>query len=216
MTLQGIGKTESSRKLLLLVAAFAAVYLIWGSTYLAIKYAIETIPTFMMASVRFLVAGGVLFIVARLMPGYERPKAVHWRTSFIVGTLLLGFGNGFVVLAEHYISSSMTALLIASNPFWIVTLGWLFMKRGRPTMKVALGLVVGFFGVAMLVLGGHDASGAESNAQLLGFVLVMIATVGWAFGSLYGATAPTPSSNILTSGLQMVSGGLVLALVSLV
>lgn len=199
-----------------MIAAFAAVYVIWGSTYLAIKYAIETIPTFMMAGVRFIVAGGVLYIAARVMSGYEKPKAIHWRTSFIVGTLLLGFGNGFVVLAEHYISSSMTALLIASNPFWMVTLGWLFMGRGRPNYKVALGLLVGFFGVAMLILGRGDASGAGGNAQLLGIILAVIATIGWAFGSLYGAVAPTPRSNVLASGMQMLSGGLVLSVVSLV
>jgi len=208
--------TDETRKLIFLIAAFAAVYLIWGSTYLAIKYAIETIPTFMMAGVRFLVAGGVLYIAARLMPGYEKPKAIHWRTSFIVGTLLLGFGNGFVVLAEHYISSSMTALLIASNPFWMVTLGWLFMGRGKPNYKVALGLLVGFFGVAMLILGRGDSGGSGENAQLLGIALVVVATIGWAFGSLYGAVAPTPKSNVLASGMQMLSGGSVLAVVSLV
>jgi drug/metabolite transporter (DMT)-like permease len=216
MTLQGNGKTESSRKLLILVAAFAAVYIIWGSTYLAIKYAIETMPTFMMAGVRFLVAGGILYVAARFTKGYERPKLVHWRTSFIVGTLLLGFGNGFVVLAEHYLSSSMAALLIASNPFWMVTLGWLFMGRGRPNYKVALGLVVGFIGVAMLILGGGETSGGAGDAQPLGVVLIVIATIGWAFGSLYGAEAPTPKSNVLASGMQMLSGGSVLALVSVV
>ncbi len=216
MTLQGIGKTESSRKLLLLVAAFVAVYLIWGSTYLAIKYAIETIPTFMMASVRFLTAGGVLYVAARLMPGYEKPKAVHWRTSLIVGTLLLGVGNGFVVMGEHYISSSMTALLIASNPFWMVTLGWMFMGRGKPNYKVTLGLIVGFIGVTLLVLGSPTGDAAAGDSQMLGIFLIMIATIGWAFGSLYGAVAPTAKSNVLASGMQMLSGGFVLLLVSVV
>lgn len=215
MTLQGIGKSESSRKLLILVAAFAAVYIIWGSTYLAIKYAIETIPTFIMAGVRFLTAGAVLYAAARMSKGYKRPTAIHWRTAFIVGTLLLGFGNGFVVLAEHYISSSMAALLVASNPFWVVVLGWLFMKRGRPNYKVALGLVVGFFGVAMLVLGGNG-DGAGQGSQLTGIVLIIIATVGWAFGSLYGAVAPTSDSNVLASGMQMLAGGFVLLMVSVI
>ena len=120
------------QKLVFMIAAFAAVYVIWGSTYLAIKYAIETMPTFMMAGVRFLVAGAILYAAARVSPSYEKPRAVHWRTAIIVGTLLLGIGNGAVVVAEHYISSSMTALLIASNPFWMVMLGWLFMGRGKP------------------------------------------------------------------------------------
>lgn len=196
-----------------MIAAFAAVYLIWGSTYLAIKYAIETMPTFLMAGVRFLVAGGILYTIARLSPGYEKPKAVHWRTSFIVGALLLGVGNGAVVVGEHYISSSMTALLIASNPFWMVTLGWLFMGRGKPNFKVSLGLLIGFVGVAMLILGRPDQSTA-GDSQWLGIVLIVIATIGWAFGSLYGATAPTAKSNILAAGMQMLAGGLILTVVS--
>lgn len=199
-----------------MIAAFAAVYLIWGSTYLAIKYAIETMPTFMMAGVRFIVAGGVLYLIARVSPGYEKPKLVHWRTSLIVGTLLLGIGNGFVVMAEHHISSSMTALLIASNPFWMVTLGWLFMRRGKPTYKVALGLLIGFIGVTLLVLGRPAASEAAGDSQILGIILVVIATIGWAFGSLYGAGAPTAKSNVLAAGMQMLSGGAVLMLVSVI
>jgi drug/metabolite transporter (DMT)-like permease len=207
---------DEKRKLIFLIAAFAAVYVIWGSTYLAIKYAIETLPTFIMAGVRFLIAGGILYAVARVMPGYEKPKAVHWRTSFIVGTLLLGVGNGAVVLGEHYISSSMTALLVATNPFWMVTLGWIFMGKGKPGYKVALGLLIGFAGVTLLVLGRPEASGAAGDSQLLGIVLVVIATIGWALGSLYGADAPTAGSNVLAAGMQMLSGGLVLTVVSLV
>lgn len=205
--------SDEKRKLIFMIAAFAAVFLIWGSTYLAIKYAIETMPTFLMAGVRFLVAGGILYTIARLSPGYEKPKAVHWRTSFIVGALLLGVGNGAVVVGEHYISSSMTALLIASNPFWMVTLGWLFMGRGKPNFKVSLGLLIGFVGVAMLILGRPDAS-SGGDSQWLGIVLIVIATIGWAFGSLYGATAPTAKSNILAAGMQMLAGGLILTVVS--
>ena len=107
---------------LILIAAFADVYIIWGSTYLAIKYAIGTIPSFLMAGVRFSIAGIILVIWARLSPGYTRPKAVHWKTALIVGGLLLGLGNGGVVIAERYISSSLAALLIATTPFWIVIL----------------------------------------------------------------------------------------------
>ena len=196
---------DEKRRLIYMIAAFAAVYLIWGSTYLAIKYAIETMPTFLMAAVRFLVAGGILYIFARVLPSYEKPKAAHWRTAFIVGALLLGVGNGAVVMAEHYISSSMTALLIASNPFWMVTLGWLFMGRGKPNYKVALGLAVGFVGVAMLILGRPTADATTGDSQWLGIILVVAATIGWAFGSLYGAKAPTAKSNILAAGMQMLA-----------
>lgn len=207
---------DEKRKLIFMIAAFAAVYLIWGSTYLAIKYAIETLPTFLMAGVRFLVAGSILYTAARFSSGYEKPKAVHWRTSLIVGTLLLGIGNGAVVLAEHYISSGMTALLIASNPFWMVMLGWLFMGRGKPGYRVAIGLLIGFIGVTLLILGRPQSAETGGNAQFLGIFLVILATVGWAFGSLYGGKAPTAKSNVLASGMQMLSGGAVLMLVSLV
>ena len=207
---------EERRKLIFMVAAFAAVYLIWGSTYLAIKYAIETLPTFMMAGVRFLIAGSILYSAARLSRGYEKPKAVHWRTSLIVGTLLLGIGNGAVVLAEHYISSSMAALLIASNPFWMVTIGWVFMGMGRPSYKIALSLLVGFVGVTILVFGRPDGGAAGGESQWLGIILVVIATIGWAFGSLYSAKAPTAKSNVLAAGMQMLAGGLVLLIVSFI
>ncbi len=205
---------DEKQKLIFLILAFAAVYIIWGSTYLAIKYAIETMPSFLMAGVRFLIAGGILYAFARFSPSYEKPKAIHWRTSFIVGALLLGIGNGAVVVAEHYISSSMTALLIASNPFWMVTLGWMFMGKGKPNYKVTLGLLIGFVGVAMLILGRPDATGAGGDSQWTGILLVVIATIGWAFGSLYGATAPTAKSNVLAAGMQMLAGGLILMVVS--
>ncbi|CAN5391166.1 drug/metabolite exporter YedA [soil metagenome] len=205
---------DEKQKLIFMIAAFAAVYLIWGSTYLAIKYAIETMPTFLMAGVRFLVAGAILYTAARLSPGYEKPKTVHWRTAFIVGALLLGVGNGAVVLGEHYISSSMTALLIASNPFWMVMLGWAFMGRSKPNYKVTLGLAIGFVGVALLILGRPASDGAAGDSQSLGIFLIVIATIGWAFGSLYGATAPTAKSNVLAAGMQMLSGGLILTVVS--
>ena len=145
----------------MMIAAFAAVYLIWGSTYLAIKYAIETIPTFLMAAIRFLTAGAVLYGIARLSPGYEKPKPVHWRTALIVGTLLLAIGNGGVVMAEHHISSSLAALLVATEPFWVVLIGWGFMKTGRPNIKVAAGLLLGFLGVWLLISGQQAGRGRE-------------------------------------------------------
>src|SRR6185503_3222908 len=164
MTLQGIGKTESSRKLLILVAAFAAVYIFWGSTYLAIKYAMETLPPFLMAGSRFLFAGSILFLWARLSKDYEAPKLEHWRTSFIVGTLLLLGGNGGVVLAQHFIPSSLAALLVATEPLWIVVLSWAWLKGSRPNWKVALGLLLGFAGVWMLI-SGRATNGVQADSS---------------------------------------------------
>ena len=204
---------KSKRNYVLLIAAFAAVYVFWGSTYLAIRYAIETMPSFMMAGTRFFVAGSILLFLARLSPNYCRPKLVHWRTSFIIGTLLLVVGNGGVVFAERFIPSSLAALLIATEPFWIVLLSWLWLGRGRPDLRVAFGLVIGFLGVALLIAGLNSAF-KVNNGQLIGAVVVIAAALSWAVGSIYGLRAPTPKSAILSAGMQMVSGGTVLFMAS--
>ena len=208
-------KTQKSN-IVLLIAAFAAVYILWGSTYLAIKYAIATLPPFLMAGTRFVVAGGILMIWARFSKDYEKPKAAHWKTSFIVGTLLLLGGNGGVVFAEHYISSSLAALLVATEPFWIVLLSWLWLKGSRPNLKTIAGIAVGFFGVWLLLNGQNASTDPNANPmQFFGAVAVIIAALSWAFGSIYGLRSPVPKSAILTSGMQMFAGGLVLYFVSL-
>lgn len=204
--------TETKRNVILLIAAFAAVYIFWGSTYLAIKYAIETMPPFLMAGSRFIVAGSILYVWARFSKDYEKPSFKHWRTSFIVGTLLLLGGNGGVVLAQHYISSSLAALLVATEPFWIVLLSWLWLKGTRPNWKVALGLLVGFFGVYLLI-GGQGDSASSGSGQILGAIFVIAGAFSWALGSMYGLRATTPKSSALTAGMQMLSGGVVLTLV---
>lgn len=210
-----ITKINPNRSLVGLIAAFAAVYIFWGSTYLGIKYAIETLPPFLMAGSRFIVAGSILFIWARFSKDYEKPSLKHWRTSFIVGTLLLLGGNGGVVLAQHYISSSLAALLVATEPFWIVLLSWLWLKGSRPNWKVALGLLIGFLGVYLLIGGQPDASAGGAGGQLLGAFFVIAGAFSWALGSMYGLRATTPKSSALTAGMQMLSGGMVLALVGI-
>jgi drug/metabolite transporter (DMT)-like permease len=196
----------------LLLAAFAAVYLLWGSTYLAIKYAIATMPPLLMAGARFLLAGTIMTVVGRLSADYEPPTAAQWRTSFVVGGLLLVGGNGAVVLAERFVPSSLAALLVATEPFWIVILGWLWLHGERPSWKVVLGLVLGFVGVYLLV-GKQLFAGAGASTQvLLGVGLVLAAAFSWAAGSIYGLRAPRPRSPVLASGMQMLAGGALLGL----
>lgn len=211
-------KIRNNKHLAIMIAAFAAVYLLWGSTYLGIKYAIETFPPFLMAGSRFVFAGSVLFLIASRMADFEMPKAVHWRTSAVVGTLLLLVGNGGVVMAQHYISSSLAALLVATEPFWIVILSWLWLKKARPGRHVILGLIVGFVGVALLITGQPIAGGFLNGGfyQWVGTFAVIIAAFGWAAGSIYGLKAPTPRSSLLTAGMQMISGGTALLIVSLI
>ncbi len=206
-----------NRKTIILLAAFASVYIFWGSTYLAIKYAIETLPPFLMAGGRFVLAGGILFLIARFFSkGYETPKFAHWKTSFVVGTLLLLGGNGGVVFAEKYISSSLAALLVATEPFWIILLSWLWLKKSRPTLKTVAGIFLGFFGVWLLIRGQMEAATATDSMQFFASLAIIGAAMSWAIGSLYGLRAPVPKSSVLTAGMQMFSGGLVLLFVSFI
>ncbi|MEO6333555.1 MAG: EamA family transporter [Pyrinomonadaceae bacterium] len=217
MTLHEVRTTADGRKLLILIAAFVSIYVFWGSTYLAIKFAIETLPPFLMAGSRFLIAGLILFLWARLSKDYESPKFEHWKTSFVVGTLLLLGGNGGVVLAQHFIPSSLAALLVATEPLWIVVLSWLWLKRGRPNWKVALGLLLGFAGVWMLI-SGRPTNGAATteSGQWIGIIAVILGAFSWAAGSVYGLRSSTPKSSLLTAGMQMIAGSVSLLLVGLI
>jgi drug/metabolite transporter (DMT)-like permease len=205
---------KTHKNLIVLLAAFFAVYVFWGSTYLAIKYTIETLPPFLMAGTRFAFAGTILFIWARFTKDYERPKFEHWKTAAIVGTFLLLGGNGAVVLASHYIPSSMTALLVATEPLFVVMLSWLWLGNARPNWKVAAGLIVGFFGVYLLISG--KGSGFDGSGQWIGYIAVIIGALSWATGSIYGLRATTPKSSLLTAGMQMLAGSVSLFTVGLI
>jgi drug/metabolite transporter (DMT)-like permease len=209
---KGIAEIDSKRSVVLLILAFAAVYILWGSTYLGIKYVIETLPPLISAGARFLLAGATLFIVGRFSKDYEKPTLTEWRSSAIVGTLLFLGGNGGVVLAEHHITSGLAALLVATEPFWVVLLSWLWLKGARPDWRVALGLLMGFAGVYFLMDGGAVRAGGATN-QLFGMILVIAAGLCWATGSIYGVRAPASKSPILASGMQLLAGGSSLLLV---
>jgi drug/metabolite transporter (DMT)-like permease len=201
------------------LAAFAAVYVIWGSTYLGILWAIETVPPLLMASVRFLTAGGLLFVwsVSRGAPGVpvrERmPRAAQWRAAAIAGGLMLGGGNGAVTVAEQWVPSGMAALLVASVPLWLVILDALFGSRTRPTPRAQLGLLVGFGGVALLA--GAPGAGQGGPLEILGTLLILGGCAAWAAGSLYLRYAPPPPRPLLWVSMQMLAGGALLGVVAL-
>jgi len=195
------------------MGAFAAVYISWGSTFLAIRYAIETLPPFLMAGARFLIAGAILFCTARLI-GAEAPKAKQWGPSAIAGALLLLIGNGGVVLAEQRVPSGVAALAIATEPLWIGVLDWLRPGGKRPSTNVSLGLFVGFLG-ALVLIGPSNALGAGGAVSPVAAVLLMFASFSWALGSLYSRSAKLPSSPLLAAGMQMLCGGVLLLIGSL-
>ncbi len=191
--------------------ALGAVYVIWGSTYLAIRFAIETVPPFLMAATRYLVAGALLYTWARLR-GAPRPKPVHWRSAFIAGAFLLLVGNGAVVWAEQRVDSGLAALLISTEPIWIVGLVWLRSGRQRPNPRVIVGMLLGFMGLVMLVRPSGISAGTSIDP--LGAAALVMASLSWAWGSLYGQRAPFPDSPLAATGMQMLGGGTLLAIVS--
>jgi drug/metabolite transporter (DMT)-like permease len=194
-----------------LVAAFLAVYIIWGSTYFAIAVAIESLPPLLMAAARFLVAGAILFAWASWR-GAARPTLREWRSAAIVGTLLLLGGNGAVVLAETRVASGAVALLVATVPLWMVLLAWIWKGGGRPDWRVWAGIGLGLTGI--LVLVGPDALGA-GKVDALGAVTVLGGALAWATGSIYSRSATLPKSPLLATGMEMLAGGGALLMVGL-
>ena len=192
--------------------AFLSIYTIWGSTYLAIRFAIETLPPFLMAATRFLIAGGVLYAWTRLR-GAPRPTRVNWRAATIVGGLLLLGGNGGVTKAELVIPSSLAAVLITTVPIWMALLELLRKNRIVPTLHVVIGLVLGFGGVILLV-GPGDLGGGGLSPLWAG--VLIFAALSWAIGSVYSRNAPLPKTPLLGSGMEMLAGGAFLLVASLI
>lgn len=193
-----------------LVLAFAAVYLIWGSTYLGIRFAIETIPPLLMAGTRFLAAGAILYGWCRLR-GAGRPTPRQWRNAGLAGGLMLVGGNGGVTLAEQWVPSGVAALMVSTTPLWLVLLAW-GTGGGRPAATEAAGIASGLCGVALLVLPGDEAAGALGRAAVdpLGAAILLIGSLAFAAGSLVARTAALPESKPLGAGMQMLVGGAVL------
>lgn len=185
--------------------AFAALYLIWGSTYLAIKIAIETMPPFLMATGRFTLAGVILYGLARVN-GVGRPSAKEWRHSVVVGGFLIAGGNGVVSYAELHIDSSMAALIIASNPLFMTLFGWWGGVQAKPSLMAWFSIGGGLAGVAVLI---GSSSGIELGNSLFGYVLVLGCVVLWTVGSIFSKRNPLSINPWLQSGMQMMCGGLI-------
>lgn len=188
-----------------LTAAFAAVYLVWGSTYLAIRFAVETLPPLLMAGARFAIAGVLLLSWSMSNRNATWPNRTDWRTGFIGGALLLVGGNGLVVWAERRVPSGTTALLVAVVPVWMVLLDWLRPAGRRPPALVFVGLGLGLSGLALLV--GTDSLHGHGSVDATGALALVLASLFWAVGSLYTKHAPRVSSGLNGSATQMLAGG---------
>ena len=190
--------------------AFALVYVIWGSTYLAIRYAIETVPPFVAAGGRFLIAGTILFAWAWFREGV-RPTRAQWIGTTIVGALLLVGGNGAVSWSEQFVPSGLAALIVAITPFWMVMFEW--MRRGgdRPSRRTMLGLALGFVGLVILV--GPAGLGGGERIHLGGVLALLVGSITWAAGSISARSLTLPRSATLSTGMQMLAGGALLVVV---
>jgi drug/metabolite transporter (DMT)-like permease len=185
--------------------AMITVYLVWGSTYLAIRFAIETLPPFLMAAARFLIAGTILYLIRRGQ-GDAVPSRVEWRSASIIGILLLVGGNGGVVWAEQRVPSGVTALIVGIAPLWMVLIDVLHPAGRRPGRWAILGLVLGFIGLSVLI-GPSQIAGHGEDIDLIGAIVIILAALFWAIGSLYSRQAKLPSSPLLGTAMEMLAGG---------
>jgi drug/metabolite transporter (DMT)-like permease len=207
------GSSDSGRRnAILLIAAFAAVYVIWGSTYLAIAIGIESFPPLLLAATRHFTAGIILYPVLRWKTGI-RPTPTQWRTAAVTGLLLLLVGNGGVCLSERTLPTGVAALIVALVSFWMVLLDWLRPCGIRPVPRVVAGLVLGFGGLALLVGPAHLGGSERVNPSGAG--ILFVATFAWAWGSVYSKHNDLPSSPLLGVAMQSLVGGAALWIVGL-
>lgn len=197
-----------------LIAAFAALYIIWGSTYLGILIAIETMPPLLMAGVRFLIAGAMLYGFSRAR-GATQPTRRQWGAAAIVGAALLLGGNGAVAWAEQSVPTGVVSLVVATVPVWMVLLEW--ARRGgiRPGAIVFVGLALGLVGIGLLMGPEVFRGGGEGTVPLSGVLVVLCGSLAWASGSIYSRGADLPREPLLTTGMQMLVGGALLVLAGL-
>ena len=181
-----------------LVTAFAAVYILWGSTFLAIRFAVATLPPFLMAGTRHLMAGAVLYPLARLRSG-ERPSRANWSAATLMGALLLFGGNGGVSWAEQFVPSGVAALLVASVSLWMVLIDWLRPGGARPTGRVIVGLVLGFSGLAFLV--GPSRLAGSGRVNPVGATVLVLASLSWATGSVFSRRLQLPRAPLLGTAM---------------
>lgn len=206
------GVEARSRKVKLALA-FASLYLVWGSTYLAIKFAVATIPPFLMSGSRFILSGVILYLWSRSR-GEPAPSRRQWRDAAIVGTLLLACGNGAVGWAEQFVPSGITALLVASVPIWMVLIDWARPRGKRPTVPVVIGLLIGLAGVAVLAAPGFNGNRGEATG--MGAAVLIFGSIAWAAGSIFSRQSDRPRSSQMSTAMQMIAGSVALTLVAVV
>lgn len=183
--------------------ALIALYIVWGSTYLAIRFGVETIPPFILAGLRFLISG-IILIAWRRAARDPWPTPRQWRSTAIIGTLLLLGGNGFLSFAEQKVPSGIAALLIGTVPLWMVLIEALRPSGAKPGLRAIIGLLIGFGGIFLLIGPAEMTKG--SGFDLLGIGTLIVASFLWASGSIYSRSADMPGSSLMATGAEMLCG----------
>jgi drug/metabolite transporter (DMT)-like permease len=204
------GSTGRQRRLAYL--AWMAICVIWGTTYLGIRVSLETMPPMLMGGLRWLVAGGLLagYLMLRRQP---LPPPSRWGSIALLGFLLLGMGNGGVVVAEQWVPSGLTAVLIAGSPFWMTAIEALLPDGERLRATSLVGLVVGFSGILVLVWPDLTLNTAANSGLISGVIVIQIACAGWSLGSSYSKRQKRDENVLGTTALQMLAGGIILTLI---
>lgn len=197
----------------MVLLAFGAIYLLWGSTYLGIRIAIETIPPFLMAGSRYLTAGLVLYAIV-WMTGERAPKPVHWRNTAVVGILLLLLQNAVITWVELKTPSGLTALVVAATPFWTILIEWMFVSGTRLKMSLILGMLLGFAGVGVIVFAKNEGGSNVIDPLHLG--LIVAGSIFWSVGVIYSRQSRMPANALQGCAMQMISGGAIILLFSFV
>jgi drug/metabolite transporter (DMT)-like permease len=190
-----------------IIVAFATIYSVWGSTYLAIRYAVQTIPPFLMLGTRFVVSGMILFVWSR-MRGNPNPTRRQWRNATIAGFFLLVGGNGAVGWAEQTMASGLTALLVSVLPIWLVFIDWVRPRGLAPRPMVVAGLLLGVIGIFVLV----DPTGGTNDVSKFGALVLRLGSLSWAIGSFFSRDADLPGSGFMRTAVEMIAGGILLLL----
>ncbi|MBK8946679.1 MAG: EamA family transporter [Ignavibacteriae bacterium] len=193
--------------------AFGAIYIIWGSTYLATRYAIETIPPLMMIGIRSTSAGIILYFISQLN-NQEKIKRENIFPLFILGAMFFLVGHGLLAWAQQYVPSGMAAVLITPEPLWIMGIEWFFLKDTQIKIRGIIGLILGFIGVIYLILTTTNST--TSNNDLLGSALIILGTFSWGGGAVYSRVANLPKPPLLTSGIELIFGGILVLITSFI
>lgn len=205
------GSSHTGASRLQVALAFLAVYVIWGSTYLAIRFAVETLPPFLMMGTRFLLGGAFFFVWVRLA-GEPVPTWPQVRSAGIVGILMLCCATGVVGWAEQFVPSGLTALIISGAPAIFVLIEWLRPRGNKPNLLTIVGLIIGFTGTTILIGPDQILSGAVDHKYFIGAIAIIVASACWAGGSILSQHIEMPKSMLTAAAVELLVAGVVLVL----